>query len=248
MFEWAVTLELPHAPRSPPCLYIDTCHPLIEGALGCSTSRTLPLVAFSLLTTFPGELTDSCKRRIPRTCSIGKVLDSGSDIIDDIPDSEEALRRGEYTVIRSLIRVLEGGVEGKRQVDKVIDKCSAMQNLREAIAAYRNSIQRQPDEKKRESALSFFVEYLERYYFLICFAVYIHTDSAALRLSPSKKSSFADWMRARPELYSILRRYSFYGSNLLSGVAKPTLKFVFPVTTLPSRILSVPTHNGTNAQ
>ncbi|XP_057829529.2 uncharacterized protein LOC131040594 isoform X1 [Cryptomeria japonica] len=143
---------------------------------------------------------------IPRTNSMGRVLESESDIIDDISDSEEALRRGEYTVIRSLIRVLEGGVEGKRQVDKVIDKCSAMQNLREAISAYRNSIQRQPDEKKRESGLSFFVEYLERYYYLICFAVYIHTDRAALCSNPSRQSSFADWMKARPELYSIIRR------------------------------------------
>ncbi|KAK8681260.1 hypothetical protein V6N13_053665 [Hibiscus sabdariffa] len=49
---------------------------------------------------------------------------------------------GEYAVIRSLIRVLEGGVEGKRQVDKVIDKCASMQNLREAISIYRNSILR----------------------------------------------------------------------------------------------------------
>ncbi|KAH9319094.1 hypothetical protein KI387_020863 [Taxus chinensis] len=143
---------------------------------------------------------------IRRTCSVGRILESESDVIDDIPDSEEALRRGEYTVIRSLIRVLEGGVEGKRQVDKIIDKCSAMQNLREAISAYRNSIQRQPDEKKRESALSFFVEYLERYYFLICFAVYIQTDRVALCSFPSRQSSFADWMKARPELYSILRR------------------------------------------
>jgi hypothetical protein len=55
-----------------------------------------------------------------------------------------------------------------------------LQNLREAIAGYRNSIQRQADEKKREAGLSFFVEYLERYYFLICFAVYIHTDKSSL--------------------------------------------------------------------
>eukprot|EP00252_Welwitschia_mirabilis_P018623 TRINITY_DN4136_c0_g2_i1.p1 TRINITY_DN4136_c0_g2~~TRINITY_DN4136_c0_g2_i1.p1 ORF type:complete len:1265 (-),score=281.07 TRINITY_DN4136_c0_g2_i1:516-4310(-) len=142
----------------------------------------------------------------PRSGSMGKILDCGSNIVDDSPDSEEALRRGEYTVIRSLIRVLEGGVEGKRQVDKVIDKCSAMQNLREAILTYRNSIQRQPDEKKRESALSFFVEYLERYYFLICFAVYIHMDRTVLFSSSSTQRTFADWMKERPELYSILRR------------------------------------------
>jgi hypothetical protein len=102
---------------------------------------------------------------------------------------------------------LQGGVESKRQVDKVIDKCSAMQNLREAIAGYRNSIQRQADEKKREAALSFFVEYLERYYFLICFAVYIHTDKSSLVfLHPPGPGGFQQWMHARPELYSILRR------------------------------------------
>lgn len=81
-----------------------------------------------------------------------------------------------------------------------------LQNLREAIAAYRNSILRQRDEMKREALLSFFVEYLERYYFLICFAVYIHTDRAALHPDSFGRSSFADWMRARPELYSIIRR------------------------------------------
>ncbi|OVA13484.1 hypothetical protein BVC80_379g10 [Macleaya cordata] len=143
---------------------------------------------------------------IPRTNSIGKVFDAGSDVTDNLPNCEDAIRRGEYAVIRSLIRVLEGGVEGKRQVDKVIDKCASMQNLREAIATYRNSILRQPDEMKREASLSFFVEYLERYYFLICFAVYIHTERAALHPGSSGQSSFADWMRARPELYSILRR------------------------------------------
>ncbi|GLT68208.1 hypothetical protein SLA2020_404600 [Shorea laevis] len=143
---------------------------------------------------------------IPRTDSIGKVSEFGANDTDHLPNSEEAIRRGEYVVIRSLIRVLEGGVEGKRQVDKVIDKCASMQNLREAIATYRNSILRQPDEMKREASLSFFVEYLERYYFLICFAVYIHSEGAALRSTSFGQSSFADWMRARPELYSIIRR------------------------------------------
>ncbi|XP_078444624.1 metal ion-binding protein isoform X2 [Wolffia australiana] len=145
---------------------------------------------------------------IPRTSSIGKIFSGGAAAAagDNIPDSEEAIRRGEYAVIRSLIRVLEGGVEGKKQVDKVIDRCASMQNLREAIAGYRNSILRQPDEMKRAASLSFFVEYLERYYFLICFAVYIHTERAALRTAGSDQVSFADWMRARPELYSILRR------------------------------------------
>jgi hypothetical protein len=143
----------------------------------------------------------------PRNNSFGRIFKAGENITVNLPNSEEAIRRGEYAVVRSLIRVLEGGVEGKRQVDKVIDKCASMQNLREAIATYRSSILRQPDEKKREAALSFFVEYLERYYFLICFAVYLHSEGAFLQSGSLGHVSFADWMRARPELYSILRRY-----------------------------------------
>ncbi|KAJ6956755.1 paladin isoform X2 [Populus alba x Populus x berolinensis] len=143
---------------------------------------------------------------IQRTNSVGRIFDFGLNVNENLPNSEEALLRGEYAVIRSLIRVLEGGVEGKKQVDKVIDKCASMQNLREAIANYRNSTLRQSDEMKREASLSFFVEYLERYYSLICFAVYIHSERDALRSSSFGHSSFADWMRARPELYSIIRR------------------------------------------
>ncbi|XP_027365720.1 paladin-like isoform X2 [Abrus precatorius] len=160
---------------------------------------------------------------IPRNNSVGRVSQCLTNVADHMPNSEEAIRRGEYTVIRSLMRVLEGGVEGKRQVDKVIDKCASMQNLREAIATYRNSILRQPDEMKREASLSFFVEYLERYYFLICFAVYIHSEMAALRSSSSGHSSFADWMRARPELYSIIRRRDPMGA-LGYSTLKPSLK------------------------
>lgn len=85
-----------------------------------------------------------------------------------------------------------------------------LQNLREAIGTYRNSILRQPDEMKREASLSFFVEYLERYYFLICFAVYLHSERDILHSSTAGKSSFSDWMRARPELYSIIRRLKLY--------------------------------------
>lgn len=44
---------------------------------------------------------------IPRTNSIGKVSDSSAIVTDNFPNSEDVIRRGEYAVIRSLIRVLE---------------------------------------------------------------------------------------------------------------------------------------------
>lgn len=44
---------------------------------------------------------------IPRIDSIGKVSDSSASVTENFLNSEEAIRRGEYVVIRSLIRVLE---------------------------------------------------------------------------------------------------------------------------------------------
>lgn len=102
-----------------------------------------------------------------------------------------------------------------------------LQNLREAIANYRSSILRQPDEMKRAASLSFFVEYLERYYFLICFAVYIHTERAALQPTSSDQVSFSDWMRARPELYSILRRWEPNNMTLFSLLIISLCKYGF---------------------
>lgn len=44
---------------------------------------------------------------IPRSNSIGKISQCMTNVADHLPNSEEAIRRGEYVVIRSLIRVLE---------------------------------------------------------------------------------------------------------------------------------------------
>lgn len=44
---------------------------------------------------------------IPRTNSMGKIADFGYSVTDNLPNSEETIHRGEYPVIRSLIRVLE---------------------------------------------------------------------------------------------------------------------------------------------
>lgn len=44
---------------------------------------------------------------IPRSNSVGTVSQCLPNVADHMPNSEEAIRRGEYTVIRSLIRVLE---------------------------------------------------------------------------------------------------------------------------------------------
>eukprot|EP00198_Chlamydomonas_reinhardtii_P010887 XP_001700224.1 predicted protein [Chlamydomonas reinhardtii] len=49
--------------------------------------------------------------------------------------TKDKLKWGMYDVVRSLLRVLENGVQGKAVLDAVIDHCSQMQNLREASFA-----------------------------------------------------------------------------------------------------------------
>jgi len=38
---------------------------------------------------------------------MGRIFQSMTNVTDHLPNSEEAIRRGEYAVIRSLVRVLE---------------------------------------------------------------------------------------------------------------------------------------------
>ncbi|CAM6081800.1 unnamed protein product [Calypogeia fissa] len=49
---------------------------------------------------------------IPRTSSTGLVHELAEEAMDEVPDPEEACRRGEYTGIQSLVRVLEGEESG----------------------------------------------------------------------------------------------------------------------------------------
>lgn len=47
---------------------------------------------------------------------MGTIHEARDEMLHDVPDTEEALRRGEYTVIRSLIRVLEVSMHGISRV------------------------------------------------------------------------------------------------------------------------------------
>lgn len=65
------------------------------------------MIVWFYIFTIVSNVVCACNTGIPRTNSVGRVFDAGSDVVDNLPNSEEAIRRGEYAVIRSLIRVLE---------------------------------------------------------------------------------------------------------------------------------------------
>eukprot|EP00887_Chlorella_sp_A99_P002448 scaffold10.g2448.t1 len=117
---------------------------------------------------------------------------------------ESELKAGKFGVIRSLLRVLERGVQAKAALDCVLDACAAMQNLREAIASYRTRIYYEASDARRTSLLHVCLEYLERYFVLVAFAAYL--GGGGFQPGTPSHASFSEWSAHRPELRSILDR------------------------------------------
>ncbi|KAG1804399.1 inositol hexakisphosphate-domain-containing protein [Suillus subaureus] len=95
------------------------------------------------------------------------------------PTLLENLRKahqGNYGVILSLLGCLDHGLQAKRLVDRVIDACDHVTNLREDVFTYRvkySLTTADNDESKREDLLSKARSALEKYFFMITFASYV---------------------------------------------------------------------------
>ncbi|OCH86618.1 hypothetical protein OBBRIDRAFT_890367 [Obba rivulosa] len=104
---------------------------------------------------------------------------------------------GNYGIILSLLGCLDHGLSTKKLVDKVIDSCDQVTNLREDIFIYRikYSLTATMDESQREMFLNKAVQALEKYFFLIAFANYVNTQD-------DFKQSFSEWLKARTEIWN----------------------------------------------
>ncbi|KAL4440251.1 hypothetical protein ABPG75_003252 [Micractinium tetrahymenae] len=131
---------------------------------------------------------------------------------------ETELKAGKFGVIRSLLRALERGGAAKAVLDAVIDACSAMQNLREAIASYRGRMFYESNDARRQSLLQVCLEYLERYFTLICFSSFI--SGAHFPPGGPNSLTFGEWLAARSELRSILERLLRYNPAAALGLNK----------------------------
>ena len=118
--------------------------------------------------------------------------------------SPEEFKTGMFPVIRSLLRALELGKVSKAALDSVLDACSSMQHLREAIASYRKRLLLETNDTRRQSLMQACLEYLERYFVLIAFAAYL--EDPAFKPASENHVTFACWWSARPELQGILMR------------------------------------------
>ncbi|TFK90507.1 hypothetical protein K466DRAFT_660775 [Polyporus arcularius HHB13444] len=129
------------------------------------------------------------------------------------PSLLDALRKahmGNYGVILSLLGCLEHGVKSKKLVDKVIDVCDHVVNLREEIFLnrIRYSLTTAVDNKERDNFLSKAVKSLEKYFFAIAFANYVEMED-------DFRQSFADWLKARTEIWNqVMFLRKAHGSKL----------------------------------
>ncbi|KAL4066939.1 inositol hexakisphosphate-domain-containing protein [Scleroderma yunnanense] len=146
---------------------------------------------------------DSNKSLLRLTYVLQQYLNSQSAIslLMTQPSLLENLRKahqGNYSVVLSLLGCLDHGLQSKKLVDRVIDTCDHVINLREDILTHRirySLTTADQDEDMREALLNKASRALEQYFFMIAFANYV--DSV-----PDFHQTFSQWLKARSEIWN----------------------------------------------
>ena len=115
-------------------------------------------------------------------------------------EDEDSLCKGEFEVIKQLCSTLPGCVEAKRKIDIILDKCGSppkgtgVQNLRECIIETKWKYDVASEDKQAAYRIMI-MNFIERYFYLICFAKY------ALDLGPNGYPvTFDAWIKDTPAL------------------------------------------------
>jgi len=116
------------------------------------------------------------------------------------PDDDDPFIKGEFDVIKELLEACPATVEGKKKIDRVLDICgptpkgTGLQNLRECVieTKWKYDV---ASEDKQVAWKSLILDFLERYFYLICFTTY------AMEQGPGNyQKSFSSWMDDHKEL------------------------------------------------
>merc|ERR1712128_64215 len=108
--------------------------------------------------------------------------------------NKDALFRGEFEVIKELVKVLPGGEAAKRECDKVIDKNgptktggTGIKQLRENIAESKLSYEIM-DDAAQVFLKSKIMDNIHKYFYIICFGAYIREAAALARDDASEEA------------------------------------------------------------
>lgn len=159
--------------------------------------------------------------RILRDESVAEADDSsscGEETLDDSAASNPSIndrrksRKASRTfgindilLLWKITRLFDNGVECREALDAVIDRCSALQNIRDAVLEYRELFNKQRVEPRvRRLALSRGAEYLERYFRLIAFSAYLGSEAFDGFCGQGEhKMTFKSWLSKRPEVQAM---------------------------------------------
>lgn len=108
-------------------------------------------------------------------------------------------------LLRKITRLFENGVECREVLDHLIDRCSAMQNIRKAVLYHRKVFNQQHVEPRvRRIALNRGAECLERYFCFIAFAAYLGSEAFnGFCGQGESRITFKTWLHQRPEVQAM---------------------------------------------
>jgi len=122
-------------------------------------------------------------------------------LLGDSSEAAPSYEWGEYAAVKRLTALMPQGEQRKAFVDCVLDRCNAMQNLREDILPKKKVSEDQAaKQKKRDAALVTGRKYLERYIYLVLFEGYVcctlDAKSSLYQPPPAGKApaTFSEWL------------------------------------------------------
>lgn len=190
------------------------CCILVSWQMGRGRTTTGTVIACLL------KLRICCGRPIKIQLEDASIRESFGDSISDITSSDSvslvsnlaksrsgkelhrAFGINDIVILRKITRLFDNGAECRKVLDAVIDRCSALQNIRQAVLQYRKVFNQQHAEPRvRKMALHRGAEYLERYFRLIAFAAYLGSEAFDGFCGQGEtKITFKAWLHRRPEI------------------------------------------------
>jgi len=119
-------------------------------------------------------------------------------------DDDDPFVKGEFDVIKELLEKFPATIEGKKKIDRVLDICgptpkgTGLQNLRECVieTKWKYDV---ASEDKQVAWKSLILDFMERYFYLICFATYCLEEGPG-----GYNHSFSWWMDEHKDLRSMI--------------------------------------------
>ncbi|TQE11556.1 hypothetical protein C1H46_002931 [Malus baccata] len=120
-----------------------------------------------------------------------------------------------------ITRLFDNGVECREALDAIIDRCSALQNIRQAVLQYRKVFSQHVEPRVRRVALNRGAEYLERYFLLIAFAAYLGSEAFdGFCGQGESRMTFKNWLHQRPQEELRAPLESQHGDAVLEAIVK----------------------------